>query len=343
MVVTLSIICLFLIFLIVFQLGKTSELLNVLKGKGIQGEDSTNTNAFLLMVFMIVGLVGSVWSAYYYSDLFLPVSASEHGVWVDDLFNLTLLFTGIVFFITQILLFYFAFRYRQKKERKVYFYPHNNKLELLWTAIPAMVLAVLVTLGIESWTKITSPAPETAQVIEVTGQQFNWIIRYAGDDNILGQSEFDRISAENQLGINWDDANSRDDFFTTEIHLIVNQPVLFKLKSKDVLHSFFLPHFRVKQDCVPGIPTQFWMTPTITTKEMIEITGNENFVYELACAELCGQAHWNMRIEIIVETEEEYNEWYATQTPFYTPGLGDNTEEQDLEIQEKISEGITSL
>ena len=155
MVVTLSVICLLLIFLIVFQLSRTSELLNVLKGKGFNGEDSTTTNAILLMVFMIVGLIGSVWSAYYYSDLFLPESASEHGVWVDDMFNLTLFFTGIVFIITQILTFYFAYKYRQRKENKAYFFPHNNKLELLWTAVPAVVLTILVTLGIENWSKIT--------------------------------------------------------------------------------------------------------------------------------------------------------------------------------------------
>lgn len=341
MVVTLSVICLLLIFLIVFQLSRTSELLNVLKDKGFNGEDSTNTNAILLMVFMIVGLIASVWSAFYYSDFFLSNSgpASEHGVWVDDMFNLTLFFTGIVFIVTQILTFYFAYKYRQRKENKAYFFPHNNKLELLWTAVPAVVLTILVTLGIENWSKITSPAPENSRVVEVTAQQFNWIVRYPGDDNQLGQREFEKISAENQLGINWDDKNSRDDFYTSEIHLVVGQPVLFKLGAKDVLHSFYLPHFRVKQDCVPGIPTQFWMTPTVTTKEMREKLGDEDFVYELACAELCGQAHWNMRMEVIVETEEEYKAWLAEQTPIYTPA----NQAKKQEVEETKSEGLTSL
>lgn len=339
MVVTLSIICVLLIFVIVFQLARTSELLNVLKGKGFNGEDSTNTNAILLMVFMIVGLIASVWSAIHYSQYFLPTPASEHGVWVDDMFNLTLFFTGIVFIVTQILTFYFAYKYRQKKESKAYYFPHNNKLELLWTAVPAVVLTILVTLGIENWSKITSPAPENARIIEVTAQQFNWIVRYPGSDNVLGEREFEKISGENQLGINWDDKNSRDDFYTTEIHLVVGQPVLFKLGAKDVLHSFYLPHFRVKQDCVPGIPTQFWLTPTITTKEMRKDLENEDFVYELACAELCGQAHWNMRMEVIVETEEEYKAWLAEQTPIYTPG----NQASNIDLEDNKSEELSSL
>ncbi|MEX0812417.1 MAG: cytochrome c oxidase subunit II [Chitinophagales bacterium] len=343
MVVTLSVICLLLIFLIVFQLSRASELLNVLKGKGINGEDSTNTNAILLMLFMIFGLIGVVWSTWYYYDLFLPESASEHGVWVDEMFNLTLFFTGIVFVITQILTFYFAYKYRQRKNNKVYFFPHNNKLELLWTAVPAVVLAVLVTLGIESWTKITSPAPDNSRIIEVTGQQFNWIVRYPGDDNVLGDRSFERISAENQLGIDFEDEFSRDDVYTSEIHLVVNQPVLFKLGAKDVLHSFFLPHFRVKQDCVPGIPTQFWFTPTITTKEMRQKLDNENFNYELACAELCGQAHWNMRMEVIVETEEEYNKWFAEQKPIYDSVKPSMAEQEESSEEEIKSEGLTSL
>lgn len=342
MVVTLSIICLLLVFLIVFQLSRASELLNVLKGKGFNGEDSTNTNAILLMLFMVLGLLGTVWSAWYYSDLFLPVSASEHGVWVDEMFNLTLFFTGIVFIITQILTFYFAYKYRQRKNNKAYFFPHNNKLELLWTAVPAVVLTVLVTLGIENWTKITSPAPETSRIIEVTAQQFNWIVRYPGADNALGQRAFERITAENQLGIDWEDKSSHDDVYTTEIHLVVNQPVLFKLGAKDVLHSFYLPHFRVKQDCVPGIPTQFWIRPTITTKEMRQKLNNEDFTYELACAELCGQAHWNMRMEVIVETEEEYNAWLAEQKPIYDSVKASMANQEDT-TEENMSEGLTSL
>lgn len=346
MVVTLSIICLLLIFLIVFQLSRTSELLNVLKGKGFNGEDSTNTNAVLLMLFMIFGLIAVIWSAYHYRDAYLPVAASEHGVWVDEMFNLTLFFTGIVFVITQILTFYFAYKYRQKKNAQAYYFPHNNKLELLWTAVPAVVLTVLVTLGIENWTKITAPAPEESRIIEVTGQQFNWIVRYPGEDNTLGKREFEKISASNQLGIDWNDENSHDDMYTSEIHLVVNEPVLFKLGAKDVLHSFYLPHFRVKQDCVPGIPTQFWIKPTITTKEMREKLGNEEFTYELACAELCGQAHWNMRMEVIVETQEEYNQWIAEQKPIYSPednSMADQESIEEEEKQENKSKGLTSL
>lgn len=319
MIALLVIGTLALFFIVIFQVAKTSELLGVLKGdrEGLPSENANNLNAGLLLLFLVVGLPASLLSAWAVADKFLPASSSEHGSLIDNMFNTTMALTLIVFIITQILLFWFAFKYREKKGAFGYYYPENNKLEIAWTVVPSIVLTVLVVMGIEAWYKITGPAPENAVVVEATAQQFNWIIRYPGKDGKLGEREFERLSGENVLGINFEDKASHDDFIPTEIHLKVNQPVMFKLGAKDVLHNFYLPHFRVKMDCVPGIPTQFWMTPTVTTAEMREKLNDPEFDYVLACAEFCGQAHWNMKVKVVVESEEEFNQWLATNKPIY--------------------------
>lgn len=309
-----------LIGIIIFQISKTGELLSILKGQG-EGEVSEETNRFasiFWMLFLVLGMIGIFWSVYIYKDWFLPEAASIHGVEIDNMFNLTLFFTGIVFIITHIALCWFAYKYRGSKTRTAYYYPHNNKLELIWTVIPAIVLTILVVFGIKAWLSATGPAPDEALVVEATAQQFNWTIRYSGADNQLGAREFEEISSDNPLGIIWADKASHDDFIPMEIHLPVNKPVLFKLGAKDVLHSFYLPHFRVKMDCVPGIPTQFWFTPTITTAQMREKLGDDTFNFVLACAELCGQAHWNMKVNVIVGTEEEHREWLTQHQPLYS-------------------------
>jgi cytochrome c oxidase subunit II len=316
LLITLTVV---LFFVVIFQVARTSELLGILKGEkeGLPTEDANRVNAFLFLLMLLIGLPASVWTAWAYADRYLPESSSAHGGLIDDMFNTTLILTGIVFILTHVALFWFAYRYKEKKGKFGYYYPENNKLEMAWTIIPAIVLTVLVVMGIDAWYKITGPAPENAMVVEATAQQFSWIIRYPGKDDKLGQREFELISGENSLGINFEDQNSHDDFLPSEIHLPVNRPVMFKLGAKDVLHAFYLPHFRVKMDCVPGIPTQFWMTPTVTTAEMREKLNDPEFDYILACAELCGSAHWNMKYTIVVETEEEYNNWFAEQKPIY--------------------------
>lgn len=340
----LAAIILFLV--VIFKVAQTSDLLGLLKGdaEGKPTEDANNVNALLLLLFMVIGLPASIWSAYAVIDKFLPTPSSEHGKVIDSMFNTTLVLTGIVFVLTQILLFWFAYRYKEKKGKFAYFYPENNTLEIAWTVVPALVLTVLVVLGIESWNKITGPAPENTVVVEVTGQQFNWIVRYPGEDGKLGQREFERLSGENSLGINFEDKNSHDDFSPNEIHLVVNRPVMFKLGAKDVLHSFYLPHFRVKMDCVPGIPTQFWMTPTETTTEIRQRLNDPEYEFFLACAEFCGQAHWNMKFKLVVETEEEYNKWLEAQKPIYAAfkDIYESTEESQEEPETKSPENETS-
>jgi len=308
-----------LVLAVIILVARTTELLGILKGEGETTDEGNQTNGILLLIFMILFLGAATWSLFYFAPTNLPVSASEHGKVIDNMFFWTSVICGIVFVITQILLFYFAFKYRSRKGHSAMFFSHDNKLEIIWTVIPAIVLTVLVAYGIETWYMVTSAAPKDARIIEVTGEQFMWNIRYPGKDGKLGEREYQRISGDNSLGIVWEDSASHDDLMPTEIHLEVNKPVLFKLGAKDVLHSFFLPHFRVKMDCVPGIPTQFWFTPTITTDSMRIITGNSKFEYELACSELCGSSHWNMRRVVTVETADKYNKWISSLTPVYDP------------------------
>lgn len=328
-----------LIFVVLILIARASELVQIVKGQD-RSEDNSKLQAALSMGFLILGMIAVIWSIFYYLPYFLQESASEHGVLIDNNFNITLFFTGIVFVATHIMLFYFVYKYRQTKKRKAYYYPDNNKLEVAWTIIPAIVLTFLVVKGMTSWYKITGPEPENSMIIEATGKQFEWIIRYPGPDGELGETMLDSVNANNILGFRWADPSSRDDIIVNEIYLPVNQPVLARIKAQDVLHSFYLPHFRVKMDAVPGIPTRFWFTPTITTEQMREKTGNPDFNYELACAELCGRGHFAMRKVVVVVTQEEYEAWLEKQRFYYSLVMAGQAEEVTPE-REDIIEGDT--
>lgn len=322
MVTTLGVVSVILIAVIVFQLSRSSELLKALRGEN-PNELSYTTNrtqAILLVVFMVVGLAATV-GAYFAvkGDLMLTnrEAASAHGVQIDDMFFWTSAICGVVFFITQALLFWFAFKYRARKGHKAEHFAHDNKLEVVWTVIPAITLTILVAMGIEAWYNITDPASEDARVVEVTAEQFKWTVRYPGADDELGKREFLLIDGVNTLGMDFEDERCMDDMIVNEIHLEVGKEVVFKLGAKDVLHSFYLPDFRVKMDCVPGIPTHFKMTPTITTQEMRDKMDDQTYDYYLACAELCGKGHWNMKVVIVVEDSASYQTWLAEQKPYY--------------------------
>jgi cytochrome c oxidase subunit 2 len=310
-----------LAFLVVFQIAKASEYVSVLKGEEKTFLQNNRINAFLFIVFLVAGLVG-VWycnELYYGKTLFVQPSASEHGEKIDKMMWITLAVTGVVFFMTQILLFWFAYKYQYSEKRKVFYYPHNNKLEVIWTVVPAIFLTVLVGFGLYYWFGITKEAPEGSQVVEITGKQFNWLIRYPGKDAVLGRKNYRLTNASegNALGVDWEDASSHDDIEATEVHLVVNKPVKFVINAQDVIHDVGLPHFRLKMDAVPGIPTTIWFTPKYTTAKMKEITGNKDFVYEISCDQMCGSGHYSMKGIIVVETQEEYNKWLADKKPQY--------------------------
>jgi cytochrome c oxidase subunit 2 len=231
----------------------------------------------------------------------------------------TIIITGIVFLLTQVTLFWFAFKYQEKENRQAYFYPHNNRLEVIWTVIPAITLTILVGLGLYYWFQITGEAPKNSMVVEVTGKQFNWEFRYPGKDGTFGKKYYKDINeAEgNPLGQIWTDPANHDDLYTTgEMHIVVGKPVKLIIGAKDVIHDVGLVHFRMKMDAVPGIPTSMWFTPKYTTRQMREKYGPE-FNYEISCDQICGKGHFSMRGTIVVESQAEYNAWLAGLKPTY--------------------------
>lgn len=315
------VIILVLIFIVIFQIAKASEYVSVLKGEKKTFEQNNRINAFLMLVFLVLGLAAAWWCnklLYKKTLLWLP-SASEHGENIDTMMWITIAITGIVFVLTQILLFWFAYKYQASEKRKAHYYPHNNKLELLWTAVPAIALTVLVSFGLYYWYKITGDAPKEAMEVEITGHQFGWEYRYAGKDGVLGRQNYKLTDAAkgNPLGQDWKDVTNHDDLHPSEMHLVVDKPVKLIIRSQDVIHDVGLPHFRLKMDAVPGTPTTMWFTPKYTTAKMKELTGNENFVYEISCDQMCGSGHYSMKGTIIVETQEEFDKWISAQKPQY--------------------------
>lgn len=326
-------------FLIMFQIAKASEYVAILKGEKKSQEQSYRINAFLLIAFLVLGLIGVYWCNELLKGKILGDAASDHGEKIDKMMHLTLYITGAVFVMTQVLLFWFAFRYQHSEKRKVYYLPHNNTLELVWTVVPAIFLTVLVGFGLFYWFKITGDAPKDALVVEVTGKQFNWIYRYPGKDKEFGRKYYKNISDkdDNSLGLIWADVPNlnlkadkaaQDDIVTDKLMLIKNKPVKLIIGSRDVIHDVGLPHFRMKMDAVPGTPTTMWFTPLYTTKEMKEKTGNPDFVYEISCDQMCGKGHYSMKGQIEVVTQEEFDLWILSQKPKYQTAVLDKAKSE---------------
>jgi cytochrome c oxidase subunit II len=311
-------------FLITFQIAKATEYVAVLRGEEKAQRQSNRINGFMLLMFLILGLIGVYYCNERLKGKILGPSASEQGVHIDTMLWITTAICGFVFLITQIALFWFSFKYQASEKRKALYYPHNNKLEVIWTVIPAIALTVLVGFGLFYWFKITGTAPKNAMVVEIMGKQFSWEFRYPGHDGpdgrgVFGKKYFKYVddAKNNPMGQLWDDpANFDDVYATTEMHLVVNKPVKLIIGSKDVIHDVGLIHFRMKMDAVPGIPTTMWFTPKFTTKQMQEKYGPD-FVYEISCDQMCGKGHTGMRGTIVVETQEEFDRWLASKKPQY--------------------------
>lgn len=330
-------------FLITFQIAKASEYVSVLKGEKKAFEQNNRINAFLMVVFLVLGLVGVWWcNKILYPKTLMPYpAASEHGKNIDTMLMITIAITGIVFVITQVLLFWFAYKYQHSEKRQAFYYPHNNKLEVLWTTVPAIALCVLVGFGLFYWFRMTGEAPQNAMQVEITGKQFGWIYRYPGKDNVFGKKYYRNIdeSAGNQLGLLWTDttiikkdrnnnpvgeaklkadpAGFDDLVDNSAMYLVKGVPVKLIINSRDVIHDVGLPHFRLKMDAVPGTPTTMWFTPQYTTEEMKKITKNPKFEYEISCDQMCGNGHYSMRGVIKVVTPEEFILWKAKVKPAY--------------------------
>ncbi len=408
-------------------------------------------NAALWIVFMILFYAGVIYLFVAYGD-YLPPSASAHGEAVDTLMNFNLIIIVAVFFLVNTLLFWFAAKYYYRKDRKAKFFPHDNRLELIWTVIPSIVLAVIIIYGLRTWNEMTGDAAEDALRVEIYSKQFDWTARYAGNDGEFGVSNYNLITPTNPLGIvtpegieeslaeinkerekvrlelayerglllaeqaeindqlhgdhhghgDHGDAEhamdeglkkrlterlaeiesmlasdqvtiltdaaiktrkeklrrldrhvqrimeldefkfdgdlsawqtGKDDkIIKGEFHLPVGKEVEFIFRSRDVIHSAYMPHFRAQMNCVPGVPTRFKMIPTITTDSMRLITGDEDFDYVLLCNKVCGAAHFNMQMKIVVDSETQYKAWLEQLDTFYVQEDQEATEsEGDVE------------
>jgi cytochrome c oxidase subunit 2 len=403
------------------QLIRLNEVAAKVRGERseeIVTEEENNLMAYLWIVFMVAFYGFTIWLMAKYQFGGLGPSASVHGEDMDWLLRLNYWIILPVFFLTNTLLFVFAFKYRYNKNRKAEYFAHSNKLEMIWTVVPSTVLAVIIFMGLKTWKKtmFDDPAADGVQIVEVYAQQFGWSFRLAGEDNLLGDSDFklitgastfinskgqkDSITA-NPLGVvtkdfilakyaeidrsiesidnnlnnsknsngefyvpdavvaEWLETRDRlvrqryriasgieqpltpeqesaamnDVYIADDLYLIVGKPVTFKMRSKDVIHSMWLPHFRAQMNCVPGIVTSFTFTPKYTTKEFAEIPevkehyrninlihndrlralGIEEEVVEfnfiLLCNKICGAGHHNMQRKIVVVTEDEYEKW----------------------------------
>jgi cytochrome c oxidase subunit II len=317
-------------FLITFQIAKASEYVSIMRGEEKSRKQNNRVNGFMLLMFLIMGLLGVYFCNKQLGGRILTFgsSASDHGKNIDTMLEITIIITGIVFVITQFCLFWFSYKYQESDKRKPYYYPHNNKLEVIWTVIPAIVLTVMVGFGLYYWFKITGEAPKNAMEVEITGKQFEWMYRYPGKDKILGKKFYKLINnaKDNPLGQVWDDNANHDDIVVTggdPLHLIVNKPVRLVINAQDVIHDVGLAHFRMKMDAVPGTPTTIWFTPIKTTKQEREERDDPEFIYDLSCDQMCGRGHFGMRGTIIVETQEEFDRWMASKKPKYYAAFPD--------------------
>ena len=442
------------------QLAKVYELSSRLSGR--REEDishaDTRLNANLWLVFMFGFFASVVYLYVVYGD-YAPPPASEHGVQLDWLMSFNIWIITAVFFLVNTLLFVFAWKYAYDKDRKATFFPHDNRLELIWTVIPSIVLAVIIIYGLQTWNVMTGDASADALRVELYSKQFDWTARYPGKDGEFGQSNYNLITPMNPMGIitsegvedamadiekqiavlekdlsmekglllaerarltaslasddhghgdhghddhadhghgddhgdhghddhadhghgadgleaaaqgriaeidhildhqadelliltdaqveakqdklkrlmrhrqriaelgsftfenglNSFDTGRDDQVVKGEFHLPVGEEVEFVFRSRDVIHSAFMPHFRAQMNTVPGVPTRFKMTPTITTDSMRTILDDPEFKYILLCNKVCGAAHFNMKMEIVIESREEYDAWLEQQDAF---------------------------
>ena len=335
-----------LVAIAIWQLAKIFELSQMGADRAndqIANDSDNKYNGYLLFAFLVFIYGITIFSFAKYGKMLLPVSASEHGVDYDRLMWISFAIIFFVQTITQFLLHYFGYKYRGEKGKKALFYADNDRLEFIWTIIPVITLASLILYGLYSWVNIMDFNDEgDPLVVELYAQQFNWTARYGGDDNVLGDASVRLIdiNSANVLGLDQGDPNASDDVIVKELHLPVGRKVNFFMRSQDVLHSAYMPHFRAQMNCVPGMVTQFSFTPTVTTEEMrlnpdvIDKVKRTNglraqrsaagdpdsdpweFDYVLLCNKICGKSHYNMQMKIIVESEEDFNKWLKEQKTF---------------------------
>ena len=234
---------------------------------------------FWSLLFLAVPVLGvAVFAVAPSIDVWLPKDVSEHGSQIDSLFYFILVLTGVVFIGTEVLLFWFIWKYDESNAKGPATYIHgSHTLEVVWTIIPAVVLLFLAIYQMNTWADVKMRRPVMAPTVEVVARQFEWRLRYPGRDGQLGTPD--------------------DLFLVNDLHLPVDEDVLVQLKSMDVLHSFFLPNLRVKQDAVPGMKIPVWFK------------AKETGEYDLVCAELCGWGHYKMKGRVTFVTRPEFDAW----------------------------------
>ncbi|WJS96344.1 cytochrome c oxidase subunit II [Flavobacterium johnsoniae] len=342
----LVIIVVVLLAVALWQLTKIFDLTQV----GASSDDSqvasdndNNIQGYVMFGFLAFIYIFTIYGLLKWGGLALHTPASEHGLLVDNLMNITWVLIFVVQFITQGLLYWFSFKNRGNKDKKALFFADSNKLEAIWSIIPSVVLACLILYGLYAWNNIMFvDKDEDVIEIELYAQQFKWTARYAGADNTLGKANVRLIEGVNTLGVDMSDKNSQDDIVVSELHIPKGKKVHFKMRSQDVLHSAYFPHFRAQMNCVPGMVTEFAFVPTYTTAEyrelpfMVEKVAHINklraeksvelvakggtaldpytFDYLLLCNKICGASHYNMQMKVVVDTPEDYKKWLSEKT-----------------------------
>ena len=301
-------------------------------------DSDNNMMGKAMLIFMVLFFIFFFWQVGRWLDRSLPPAASEHGAYIDTLWDANMYLITFVFLVTNFFLFWFAYKYRGNSKNKAAFLPHNNKLEMLWTVVPAVALAFIIIFGLKYWNEIMAEAKDSNKVsIELYAKQFDWTARYAGKDGKLGTSDFRQITGTNSVGLDSTDTFGNDDVLAkNEFHIPVGRQIELSMRSRDVIHSAFLPHFRAQMNCVPGMITYFKFKPTKTTAEMrkdpytVKMMDGINkerakqgkepieFDYLLLCNKICGVSHFNMQMTVIVDTEADYNAWLTKQKAYKT-------------------------
>jgi cytochrome c oxidase subunit 2 len=302
-------------------------------------DSDNNMMGKAMLAFMVLFFLFFIWQVNRWNERALPPAASEHGQKIDVLWDWNIYLITFVFYLTNFFLFFYAYKYRGNSKSQAKFFPHDNRLEMAWTIVPAIVLAFVIIFGLKYWNEITDEAKDKDKVVvELYAKQFAWSARYAGKDGKLGSTDYRQIGGSNQVGMDSTDAFGNDDIIVkNEFHIPVGKEIEFQMRSRDVIHSAYMPNFRAQMNCVPGMVTFFKFKPTKTTEEsrkdpyVIKMMDGINkqrakenkepvvFDYLLLCNKICGSAHYNMQMNIIVESEADYNAWLAKQPAYKKP------------------------
>jgi cytochrome c oxidase subunit 2 len=254
----------------------------------------------MLAVLLVLIVLASSW-LFMQRRWWMPQLASIHGAAIDRVFLVTLAISGVLFILLQGVLAYFTFRYGEKRQGRARYWI-RPRLEKRFALVAGIIIfgvdVTLFALGDSEWFRKWQPAPEGTPVIEVMGEQFAWNFRYPGPDGSFGKTDPSLITSTNPFGIDKSDPTAADDILSiNNLHLPEGKPIRLRIRSHDVIHSFFLPFQRVKQDAVPGMQIELWFVP------------NRAGEYDIACSQLCGLGHYRMRGHLTVESQEAFDKW----------------------------------